>query len=64
METKAAWKSSGFWGLIVTAALEAAERAGALPSGLSGIVLTVFQAMAMGLALFGRWRATKPLSLT
>lgn len=64
METKPVWKSTGFWGIIITAALEAAEKAGALPTGLGGVVITVLQSITMAVALFGRWRATKPLSLT
>lgn len=60
METKPTWKSVGFWGVILTAAIEAAEKMGALPSGIG---VTIAQFITLALTLFGRFRATQPLRL-
>jgi hypothetical protein len=61
METKPVYKSVTFWGVVLTAAIEAAERAGALPGGI-GVMIAQFVTLAV--TLFGRFRATKPLSVT
>ena len=61
MESKPFWQSLGVLGLMVEAALLAAEKQDILPEGT---VLTLAQFGALVVALYGRVRATQSVSLT
>lgn len=59
--SKAAWKSLGFWGSAVSAILPILQVAGIVPPGLE---IALGQIASGLVALYGRWRARSPLSVT
>jgi hypothetical protein len=61
MDSKAFWSSLGFWGIAAEAVLVAAETNGYLPEST---FVTIGQFGALVVALYGRWRATKPLAIS
>jgi hypothetical protein len=58
---KPAYKSLTVIAVLVAGAIEAAEKQGWLPEGAT---TTVAQFAALVTAVYGRWRADQPLSLT
>jgi len=60
MDSKAFWASLGFWGIAASGVILLAEEQGYLPEST---LVSLGQFGALLVALYGRWRATKPLSV-
>lgn len=61
MESKPFWQSVGFWGIAATVLAPVGAKYG---FDLSGIEVDIVAVVSALVALYGRWRARRPLSLT
>lgn len=59
--SKSAFRSLTLWSAMLAAAIEVAEKQGAIPGGTAA---TLAQLVSLGGVVYGRWRASAPLSLS
>jgi hypothetical protein len=66
MDTKSIFLSKTFWGLVVSGAAAFLPKLGVhiSPAGYEEITQTIVEAIGFGLAAYGRFKATKALSVT
>lgn len=64
MQTKSAIKSVGFWGSLGTAILPILMAAGVVPPDTDMTIAAIASAISSIVALYGRWRAKSPLSVS
>lgn len=64
METKSVFTSVTFWSLLLTIGSQIAARAGIVfPGDIAGTANDIVSLVSAGATMYGRWRATQPLSV-
>ncbi len=62
-DTKSPLQSLGIWGILISGAVTSLQASGYVPAGTLEGLASVVNFIALAAAAWGRWRATKPISM-